>query len=151
MVDQEQLDESITYSLDELRSAVFLNQGDKTFAKKILPVESQFTPLHALAIHDFNGDEKPDIIGAGNFYEANIQRGRYDAGYGTVLLNGGEGILHAVPNRSINWFTGGQARDMEWITVDGEKVLVLAKNNEPLQFFKLNPNFRLPEFAREVK
>ena len=41
------------------------------------------------AIVDAGGDSLPDILLLGNYYDNNIQMGRYDADYGTILLNKG--------------------------------------------------------------
>src|SRR2546430_13365991 len=42
-------------------------------------------------------------ISVGNFHDATAQRGRYDADYGNVLINDGNGRLQHLPNREIDW------------------------------------------------
>ncbi len=38
-----------------------------------------------------NNDGLPDILLVGNFYDNNIQMGRNDADFGTILINKGNG------------------------------------------------------------
>ena len=75
VIDEDLLREAATYKITELRSSVFYNDGD-TFIKKELPIQSQFSPIQEFMIRDLNGDSFPDVITVGNFFNANIQRGR---------------------------------------------------------------------------
>jgi len=47
---------------------------------------------------------KQDAIVAGNFYLNNIQLGRYDANYGTILLVNGKGGFQALPAKETGSF-----------------------------------------------
>jgi hypothetical protein len=40
---------------------------------------------------DANGDQFPDILALGNYYENNVQLGRADADFGSLLINKGQG------------------------------------------------------------
>ena len=44
---------------------------------------------------DANNDSLPDILLGGNFYANNIEMGRSDADFGTVLLNKGNDLFEA--------------------------------------------------------
>lgn len=138
VIDQSLLDEAQTYSITELRSAVFFNEGNKQFDKQPLPVKAQFAPLHDFLIEDLNGDGQVDVVGVGNFLNANIQRGRYDASYGEVLFNNGKGMLESIPNKEINWYLDGQIRNVQMIEIDGKSVMITAENDAPLRFFEIN-------------
>ncbi len=75
-----------------------------------------------------NNDSLPDIFLGGNFYDNNIQMGRYDADMGTVLVNKGKGIMAA---ESINGLPiKGQVRHIQKITIAGRPAYVLARNND---------------------
>ena len=77
------------------------------------------------------GDQLPDVLLGGNYYDNNIQMGRYDADYGTILINKGKGNLEA---SSINGLTiKGQVRKIETLTIKGVKSWVLAKNSDSLR------------------
>ena len=74
------------------------------------------------------------FIGAGNFYGVIPYEGRYDALIPTVFTAGKTNkVQPALP------FVSGEVRDMKWLNVAGKgKVLVVARNNSPLLFFKDN-------------
>jgi hypothetical protein len=138
------LDRAVQYSVNELRSAVFYNRPDG-FSKVALPVTSQFSPIRDFLVTDLNGDGVPDVISAGNFHDANIQRGRYDADYGNVLINDGNGRLQHLPNRDIDWYLEGQVRRIEVIRIGEMPVVVVAENDGPLRFFRIKRSTaRLP-------
>jgi hypothetical protein len=152
VVDRRLLDRAVQYSVNELRSAVFYNQPGG-FAKVALPVTSQFSPIRAFLVMDLNGDGCPDVISAGNFHDAAIQRGRYDADYGHVLINDGKGRLQHLPNRDIDWYLDGQIRRIEVIRIGDKPVVIVAENDGPLRFFRFNgmpsPLAESPHTARD--
>jgi len=137
VVDRRLLDRAVQYSVNELRSAVFYNRRDG-FSKVELPVTSQFSPIHGFLVLDLNGDGFPDVISVGNFHDATAQRGRYDADYGNVLINDGNGRLQHLPNREIDWYLEGQIRRIELIRIGDMSVVIVAENNGPLRFFRIN-------------
>jgi hypothetical protein len=87
---------------------------------------------------DANGDSLPDILLFGNYYDNNIQMGRYDADFGTILLNQGHDSMTAVP---LNGLTiKGQVRRISAIRVDGKPSFILARNNDSARIIRfLNP------------
>jgi hypothetical protein len=137
VVDRRLLDRAVQYSVHELRSAVFYNRPDG-FSKVELPVTSQFSPIRDFLVMDLNGDGFPDVISAGNFHDANIQRGRYDADYGSVLINDGNGRLQHLTNRDIDWYLEGQIRRIQVIRIGDMPVVIVAENDGPLRFFRIN-------------
>ncbi|WP_234572113.1 VCBS repeat-containing protein [Rhodohalobacter sp. 614A] len=137
VLDQDLLNQSIQYEAEELHSVVFMN-NENGFIKKALPIEVQFSPVYDFFIHDLNSDGSEDVISVGNFLNANIQRGRYDAGYGSILFNDGNGNLDHIPNREADWFLNGQIRRAEMIRIGNSKVLITAENDGILRFFKIN-------------
>lgn len=138
IIPQEQLDEADKLYVHELRSGLFINQGNMDFEFQPFPVQAQFSPLHAFHIFDFNKDNKKDILAAGNFYEVNIQLGRYDADYGTLLKNTDQGEFEWVPNHEAGLKIEGQVREIEKIVFQGQPYLLVAKNNGAIQILTLN-------------
>jgi enediyne biosynthesis protein E4 len=137
VVDTKLLDRAVQYSIDELRSAVFYNQPDG-FSKVALPVTSQFSPIRDFLVTDLNGDGFPDLLSAGNRFDANVQRGRYDADYGNVLINDGNGKLQPLPNQDIDWYLEGQIRRIALIRIGEMPVVIVAENDGPVRFFRIN-------------
>jgi hypothetical protein len=143
VINRRLIDRAVQYSVVELGSAVFYNRPDG-FSKVELPVTSQFSPIRDFLVRDLNGDGFPDVVSAGNFYDANIQGGRYDADYGNVLINDGNGRLQHLPNRDIDWYLEGQIRKIEVIRIGDMSVMIVAENDGPLRFFRINGPSRVP-------
>jgi hypothetical protein len=70
------VEEALRLSVNHLASTVFWNNGDGTFTARDLPVQAQFTPIYAIAPLHLNEDDIPDLIIAGNLYDAKPQAGR---------------------------------------------------------------------------
>jgi hypothetical protein len=68
-------------------NAVLINDGRLHFTTKSLPWEAQLTSYRDAVVVNANDDDLPDILLVGNYYDNNIQMGRYDADFGTVLVN----------------------------------------------------------------
>jgi len=70
----------------------------------------------------------PDVLLMGNYYDNNIQMGRYDADFGTILINKGHGNLDC---ENINGLqVKGQVRHVRRINIGGRDAFILAKNND---------------------
>ncbi|WP_028667457.1 VCBS repeat-containing protein [Runella zeae] len=119
----------------EFANCILLNDGKGNFTLKPLPIKAQWTTFRAGQIIDVNGDKLPDVLIAGNFYDNNIQMGRYDADYGTVLLNQGKGEFEV---RALSTLVKGQVRHIATLRQpSGQPQLILAKNNDKAQVIAL--------------
>jgi hypothetical protein len=125
---EEKLKNAEKLSADYFSSAVLMNQGNLNFSIKALPWEAQLSPLKDAVIINANNDSLPDILLVGNFYENNIQMGRYDADFGTVLINHGHG------NFTVETMNGlslkSQVRHISPIEIAGKKAFILVSNND---------------------
>jgi hypothetical protein len=109
-------------------NVVLINDGNWNFSIKPLPWQAQFSTYRDAAIINANNDNLPDILLAGNFYHSNIQMGKYDADYGTILVNRGKGNFVC---ENINGFINkGETRHIQPITVKGIQSYILVKNND---------------------
>jgi hypothetical protein len=121
---------------DYFSNAVLMNKGNLQFEVKPLPWLAQLSPYRDAVVVDANGDSLPDILLMGNFYDNNIQMGRYDADFGTVLLNHGHGVLTA---ESLNGFqVKGQVRHIRKIGIRGKEAFILARNNDSTVVIQFN-------------
>jgi hypothetical protein len=116
-------------------NTIFINEGNLSFKAIELPWQAQLTSYRDAAIVYANNDSLPDILLTGNFYPNNIQLGRYDADYGTILLNKGKG------NFAYSMLTGvtikGEARKIRPIFLSGiNQSFVIARNNDSLLLIK---------------
>jgi hypothetical protein len=133
----EELRNATILTVNETRSAVFLNDGKGHFSMEALPLEAQLSPVFAAVVHDLNGDGIPDIFLGGNFYGLKPQTGRFDASYGTCLLgNASHHFQYMAPKQS-GLFVRGEVRDAAVLNPAGAKPLILvARNNDDLILFQ---------------
>lgn len=128
---EEKISAATTFTADYFASAVLINNGNFNFTTTALPWQAQLSTYRDACIADINKDNLPDIILAGNYYSNNIHAGRYDADFGTVLINKGKG------NFACANFNGpvikGEVRHIRPISIGKQMAYILAKNNEALQ------------------
>ncbi len=119
---------------DYFSNAILINEGNYKFTVKALPWQAQLTPFKDAIAVNANSDSLPDILLLGNFYENNIQMGRNDADFGSVLINKGGGQFdYELVNGLV---IKGQVRHVKKITAGKEEAFILAKNNDSLQVIR---------------
>lgn len=132
----EKLRAADTLCADYLDNAVLINDGHQNFTVQSLPWEAQLTAYRDAVVVNANNDDLPDILLVGNYYENNIQMGRYDADYGTLLLNQGKGHF------SVSTLNGtvikGQTRHIQPITIGGRPSLILVRNNDSTRILQIS-------------
>ncbi|MBD0333313.1 MAG: VCBS repeat-containing protein, partial [Chitinophagaceae bacterium] len=88
---RDKLDKAKALSASYFANSVLMNDGHLNFTIQPLPWEAQLTPFKDAVVVNANKDALLDILLVGNFYDNNIQMGRNDADYGTLLINKGHG------------------------------------------------------------
>jgi len=132
----EQLRTALVKEVYNLQSSVLLNNGDGTFALSALPLPAQFAPVYGIHVEDIDQDGHLDAILGGNLYGVKPEVGRYDASYGLWLKGQGDGTFVPITTKASGLNLEGQVRDIESIEVDGRRLLLVAKNNEPMQVYQ---------------
>lgn len=131
------LKDAIKLRCNELHSCWFENLGGGKFRKHILPLEAQFAPVNAIVAHDLDGDGKPDLLLAGNEYQAEVMYGRYDASYGLFLKGEGAGEFRALTNVGDGIFIKGDVKDMKLIKNSrGDDLILVGINNERMEILR---------------
>jgi hypothetical protein len=115
-------------SADYFSNAVLINKGGFNFEVQALPWQAQLSTYRDGIVVNANNDAFPDILLVGNYYDNNIEMGRYDADYGTLLLNDGHGGFTAECINGLQ--VRGQVRHIRRITVAGKDAFILARNND---------------------
>jgi enediyne biosynthesis protein E4 len=133
----EQLTNSILLQAVEMETSLFLNDRGEKLKKGSLPIQVQYTPIYAVQVFDFDGDAKLDIVMGGNLYRVKPEVGRYDASYGVFLKGDGKGAFVNFTSKESGLFIDGEVRDFEIMKIGSVKYLLVAKNNEKLQWIKL--------------
>ena len=125
---KEKLSSSQKLSANYFANAVIINNGNFNFTVKDLPWQAQLTPYKTAVAINANNDNLPDILLGGNFYENNIDMGRYDADYGSILVNRGNGNFDC---ESINGLTiKGQVRHILPLHTANGNNFIIARNND---------------------
>ncbi len=122
------LEEAKKLTADYFSSSVFINNGNWDFTMQPLPWQAQLSTYRDAVIVNANNDNLPDVLLAGNFYHSNIQMGKYDADYGTVLVNQGNGNFTCQNLNGL--FIKGEVRHVLPVNIKGVKSYLLVKNND---------------------
>lgn len=112
---------------------VYLENTGKEFLKRKLPVEAQFSSVHAIAVTDINQDGNLDIILAGNNIYNRIIISSNDANHGMVMLGDGKGNFKYVAQNKSGLSVRGDVRSMATI---GENIF-FGVNNSKLKAYTL--------------
>ncbi len=123
------LAEAQVLEANNFQNMYFENDGKGNFIPKPLPFKAQWTPYFAAQMIDANHDKLPDVLLLGNYYDCNVQMGRYDADYGTVLINKGKGQWET---QTLNIPIKGQVKRIAPIQVKGVNYMLVARNNDTL-------------------
>lgn len=140
LLGKDKLDDATIFTADYFSNAVLINNGNMQFSVTALPFEAQLTSFRDAAVVDVNHDNLPDVLLGGNYYGNNIEMGRYDADYGLILINRGNGKFSC---ETMNGMTvKGEVRHICPVYFKDRKAYILACNNEPsrvISFGEMRP------------
>ena len=142
---EDKLQSSHTYTANYLSNAVLINNGSLHFTVQPLPWKAQFSPYKTAAVINANNDSLPDILLFGNYDENNIEMGRYDADFGTILLNKGNDLFTAQSLKGLA--VKGEVRNMKNVSIAGKPAFVLARNNDSTMVIQ----FQQPASPKKVR
>ena len=136
----EKLSAALTLKAEIFASSIVINNGNKGFELISLPNIAQLAPITGIAVDDFNADNILDILYTGNFYGAEVETVRYDAGVGGLLLGDGKAGFSPVQPNNSGFLTPKYAKDLKVIALGRhcDKAVIVSNNNDDLQVFKLN-------------
>ena len=135
---KEQLGKAVKLEAKEMRSSVVLNNKNGTFTLKALPMEAQFSTVSGIAVSDYDGDGKEDILLGGNFYQSKPEAGIYDASYGLLLKGDGKGNFTTVNESLSGILVKGQVRNITPIKAGKKNLIIFSMNNEAPKIFETN-------------
>jgi hypothetical protein len=131
---EEKLNNAEVLTADYFQNSVLINKGNLNFETEPLPWLAQLSPYKDAVVVNANNDSLPDILLVGNFYENNIQMGRNDADFGTILINKGNNQFTC---ESINGLEiKGQVRHIKKINIGNQEAYILARNNDSVMVIK---------------
>jgi enediyne biosynthesis protein E4 len=139
---EEKLRSSTVLSADYFKNALLLNKGGLNFEVKGLPWEAQLSTYKDAVVVDANNDNKPDILLGGNYYDNNVEMGRYDADFGTLLINKGNGSFRAAALNGLA--IKGQVRSIKQVFINKSPAYIIARNNDSLKVVRIGHGQPLP-------
>jgi hypothetical protein len=113
------------------------NNGNNAFTIELLPVETQFAPVNDMLSADIDKDGNLDLLMVGNFYYAEVERGRYDAFKGLYLKGDGKGNFKPVSSTKSGFIVDGDARRLELITQKDRTLIVASQNNDQVVVYSI--------------
>jgi len=104
---------------------LLLNEGGLQFSASSLPAETQLSQLRA--VQKVEGAKEPVWLAMGNFYGNNVEIGRQDADFSSILKYvKGKGMVLA-PEQPLQ--ITGQVRNIRPITINNQRAYIIARNN----------------------
>lgn len=123
---------ALKFTTEQLASSV-LFKGNNGWRLEALPRPAQVSAVYGICTEDFNQDGHLDIFLGGNLYDLKPEVGRADGNRGLVLLGDGKGNWDALSPEESGMRITGEVRDVQVMTLaNGEKVLLVARNNEKM-------------------
>ena len=127
------IDKSVVKKINNLSSSVFINDKNGSFTYQALPPEVQMTAIYSIEVDDWNSDGVMDIILGGNHSRVKPEIGGYTSSYGLLLLGNFDNAWNPIRSTQSGFSIRGEIRDLETISFQGKKLLLVAKNNDHLE------------------
>jgi hypothetical protein len=130
----EELRNSVKLAATNFQSCIAINHGDGTFTLKPLPLQAQYAPVFAIRAVDVNGDNKTDLITAGNLDKTRVRTGKFSGNTGFVFLGDGTGNFQYVPQLVSGLKVQGDVRHIEML----DTRIIFIRNNADVKIFRLS-------------
>lgn len=134
------LEKALHYEAHTFASGWFENQGNGKFVMHEFPNIAQLSSVNSIVVDDYNNDQNPDILIAGNLYDAEVETARNDAGFGLLLLGDGKGAFTPSMRDDSGFFVPYDVKDMVQVRTSSGKQVFVGINNDSMRVFKVNDN-----------
>ncbi len=137
---EDKLTQAQRFAATELRSGVFLSQGDGTYRFEPLPRMAQIAPFQGVVAGDFDGDGLADIYAVQNSFAPIPAVGRFDGGLSQLLRGDGHGHFTAVPPAESGLIVPRDAKALVVLDLDrdGWPDFLVSRNNDETLAFRNN-------------
>lgn len=132
----EKLKKALHLTATDFSSVYLENKGENKWKIIPLPRMAQTSSINGVVVKDLNNDENLDVILAGNLFEAEVETPRNDAGNGLVLLNDGSANFRCLSIFESGFYAPKNVKGLYTLKVNNKLHLIVANNNEALQFFE---------------
>ncbi|HXH20381.1 MAG TPA: VCBS repeat-containing protein, partial [Chitinophagales bacterium] len=127
-----QLSKAIHLFAFETATCYLQNNGGTSFTLTPLSLEAQFAPVNDILADDVNHDGNLDLLLVGNFYYAEVERGRYDSFKGLYLTGNGKGNFTPLSLTESGFVVDGDARGIIKITQGKGTLYISSQNSDSL-------------------
>lgn len=128
-----ELQRALHHEVDTFSSVYLHNDGGSRFDSRALPTLAQISPIKGILVEDVDGDGNPDLIVAGNLYDAEPNTTRADAGNGLLLTGDGKGRFMPVPPAQSGFLAPRDVAGLTLITTARGKAILVANVGDSLQ------------------
>lgn len=133
--------EPLKLKANYLKTSYLENLGNGSFALHSLPDAAQVAPVYGILCGDFNQDNFPDILLAGNDYGTEVSMGRYDAFNGLLLLGDGKGQFSTTTIQQSGIAIAGDGKSLVRLEqADGNTLIIAGQNQSALRVFSPSGN-----------
>ena len=112
----------------------YLENNEGKFTFKPFKEELQVSPLTAFLTHDFDGDNKKEVLLGGNYFGVKPYHGRFDSFSGAMIKNENEVILGNTLGLD---FANRSLRHLNIVTFNDKDYLLATFNNEKVQVYEI--------------
>ena len=131
---EEELNASVKRKVDFFYSVIVWNEGG-SFRMEKLPDAAQYAPIYSILISPPETNKPVEIWLGGNLYDIQPSIGRLDGNQGLRLIGKKEGERMVYESHQLGW--KGQLRDIKLLKANEQSYLLLGRNDEALQVYKL--------------
>ncbi len=133
------IDSAISKEVYSFESVLIENTGSGEFVIHSLPAQAQLSPIFNFHVSDLDQDGLKDVFLNGNFYGVRPFFGKYDANYGTVLIQQENLSFKASSISNNGVLLNGEVRDSKSIHLsNGETALIVSQNDGELIILRQN-------------
>ena len=134
------LNRALTYHATNFAHCMIENLGGGKFDFRPLPGLVQISTVNGILIEDYNGDNHPDLVLAGNLYPVEVETIRADASYGLFLTGDGEGNFTPQEIKQSGLILDGDVKALRSIRLaDGGMGVLAAVNDDVLRLIRAIP------------
>ncbi len=131
------LESALHYQVKSFAS-VYLENNNGTFVIHELPKEAQLSSINEILVKDYDNDGALDVLVSGNLFASEVETPRNDGGYGVFLKGNCKGEFKAITSSKSGFFVPGDVKQMSTLKTKDQEFIIAAKNNDSLQFIKVN-------------
>jgi len=132
----DQITNSYVNQIYNQETSVVFNMGDGSYKVQPLSYKAQLSPVFSIAIDDFDRDSLTDVFMAGNFSGVKPEEGRYDVNTGILLDPYNLEEVMSLPKETGLNIHGDVRKAGVIRSINGKKFLIIAKNNDELEFYE---------------